>query len=165
MAEIRKILFKIILQVVDILCHCLDVMRRITLPGKKRKGNLLSSLFLLYVDIIESLDKFEHRSFRISVFFRKKYVRLGLILTASLLLVLSTFESGNTLDIVPKTNSYPEQVALMNQTVECQRTQRSDIKINTSIAPFHPDQYISILPFLEHDYSIKLYLFQRNFRI
>ncbi|HWJ30642.1 MAG TPA: hypothetical protein VNS32_29180 [Flavisolibacter sp.] len=165
MAEIRKILFKIILQVVDILCHCLDIMRRITLPGKKRKGNLLSSLFLLYVGIIESLDKFEHRSFRLSVFFRKKYVCLGLMLVASLLLVLSTFESGTTPGIVLKTDSYPKQVALMNQTVECQKTQRSDIKINTSIAPFYPDQCISFLSSPEHSYPVKLYLFQRNFRI
>ena len=37
MAEVRKILMKVVLLAVDLLLHCLEVLRQISLPGKKKE--------------------------------------------------------------------------------------------------------------------------------
>jgi hypothetical protein len=62
------------------------------LPNRKRKGNLLNTLFLFYIGFIENIQHFEHRRFKVADLFQHKLVRKGMMLFSFLLFLLTSFE-------------------------------------------------------------------------
>lgn len=92
MQEIKKIISKIFVLVLDILLFAFRILKQIVLPGKKRKGNILSSLFVFFVGTIERLFPFEHGFFKMAAIFKLKYLRQGVIIIGALLFLLSSFE-------------------------------------------------------------------------
>lgn len=92
MKDIKSIsgeLWRIIVRLFFLLCQ---LGRQVILPNRRRKGNLLNTLFLFYIGVIESIQHFEHRQFKLSELFQNKLVRRGLMLLSFLLFLLTSFE-------------------------------------------------------------------------
>ena len=69
-----------------------QLSKQIVLPNRKRKGNLLNVLFLLYIGIIETIQHFEHRQFKMADWFQNRLKRKGLMLCTFLLFFLTSYE-------------------------------------------------------------------------
>ena len=87
--SISKELWRIIVRLFFLLWQ---LGRQVVLPNRRRKGNLLNTLFLFYIGVIESIQHFEHRQFKLSDVFQNKLVRRGLMLFSFLLFLLTSFE-------------------------------------------------------------------------
>ncbi|QEC55701.1 hypothetical protein [Flavisolibacter ginsenosidimutans] len=70
----------------------IGLAKQAILPNRKRKGNLLNVLFLLYIGVIESVRDFEHRNFKMADLLQNRLVRKGLMLVTFLLYFLTSFE-------------------------------------------------------------------------
>jgi len=92
MTGLKKIACKIYLLVADILLLGFNLIKTLNIPTRKRKGNLLSSLFIFFIGLIEKLNLFEHGVFSIALLFKKKYVRKIILVIGFLLFLLSLFE-------------------------------------------------------------------------
>jgi hypothetical protein len=92
MSEIKKILSKLSLLTIDIFLFAFNTIRQITLPGKRKKGNLLSSLFIFFVGLIERLGSLEYGVFQAGNLLKQKYIKRSLLIIAGLLFLLSSFE-------------------------------------------------------------------------
>jgi cytochrome c biogenesis protein CcdA len=92
MKEIKNIICKIFVLVIDVLVFTYKTIGQIVLPTRKTKGNLLSSLFIFFIGIIERLNLFEHGIFSIPAFFRKRYVKQFIFIIGFILFLLSLFE-------------------------------------------------------------------------
>ncbi len=80
----------------DIFLLGYKVIKQLSLPNRTRKGNLLSSLFIFFIAIIERLNFFEHGIFSMAALFRNKYVKQTIFLVGFILFLLSLFEwTGN----------------------------------------------------------------------
>ena len=92
MNKIKKIAGKIILFIPDILLFAYHTVKEVVLPNRKRKGTIFSSFFIFFLGIIERLNHLEVGSFKPALFFKTKYVKQGVIIFASFLFLLSSFE-------------------------------------------------------------------------
>lgn len=92
MTELKNILSKVFALAVDIFLLSFYTIKQLVLPNRKRKGNLLSSLFIFFVGIVERLNYFEHSVFRMAAIFNKKYVRQTIFIIGGILFLLSLFE-------------------------------------------------------------------------
>lgn len=92
MHEIKKIIHKVCLLIIDILLFGYKTGKQIILPARRKKGNLLSSLFIFFVGIIERIGSFEHGVFRMAILLRQKYIKQSLLIVAGLLFLLSSVE-------------------------------------------------------------------------
>jgi hypothetical protein len=74
------------------------------LPSRKQKGNLLSSLFILIVGIIDRLAAFELSILRapklFPMLFRSKYVKQGLQIAAAIFFFVCAFEGSGRKDTI-----------------------------------------------------------------
>jgi hypothetical protein len=92
MLEIKKIIYKILLIILDIALFTFQTARQLVLPNTKRKGNILSSLFIFFIGIVERLNHFEHGFFKIANIFKLKYLKQTVLIVAAFLFFLSSFE-------------------------------------------------------------------------
>ena len=92
MNELRKIAYKVILLIWDVLVFTYQIVRKIILPNRRRKGNILSSLLSLFVGLMERILSFEKSILRQPVVFTHKYVRQALVIAAAFLFLISSFE-------------------------------------------------------------------------
>lgn len=92
MKEVRKIAQKVLVLVLDILLFTWQVIRRVLLPTRSRKGNVLSSLLTFFVGLLERIVSFEKSILERPVIFTHKYVKQGLIIVVGFLFLLSSFE-------------------------------------------------------------------------
>src|SRR5260221_2991442 len=90
--ELNTILKKIWLLISDIFVLSIRLGRQIILPKKKTKGNLLSTLLLFFIGIMERLQDFEHGAFKMTCFFQNKYIRRGFALITCLFSFLTSYE-------------------------------------------------------------------------
>ncbi len=114
MNEIKKIISKVFLLIIDILRFGNNTTRQVILPCKRKKGNLLSSLFIFFVGIIERLDNFEYGVFQMANLLRRKYVKQTLLIIAAILFLLSSFEwtggtnvNANSCDYITRISDTP----------------------------------------------------------
>lgn len=103
MSGIKKLISKVLGLFVDIFLLGYKTGRQIIFPGKRKKGNLLSSLFIFFVDLIERVGSFEHGLFRMTNLLRQKYIKQSLLIVAGLLFLLSSIEWSG--EIIPNTSS------------------------------------------------------------
>ncbi|MGZ3925028.1 MAG: hypothetical protein ACXVBJ_14745 [Flavisolibacter sp.] len=92
MKDIKSIsaeLWKLIVRTFYLL---LRLSRQIILPTRRRRGNVLNTLFLFYIGLIENIQHFEHRRFKLAEVIQNKVVRTGLMVFAFLLFLLTSFE-------------------------------------------------------------------------
>jgi len=92
MNELRKIAYKVLLLIWDILVFAYQIVKKIILPNRRRKGNVLSSLLTFAVGLLERIISFEKSLLRQPVVFTHKYVRQGSIIAVAFLFLLSSFE-------------------------------------------------------------------------
>ena len=92
MKSIQKIVQKALVFLTDILIFTWQVVRRVILPTRSRKGNVLSSLLTFFVGLLERIVSFEKSLLQRPVVFTHKYVKQGLIIAVGLLFLLSSFE-------------------------------------------------------------------------
>jgi hypothetical protein len=92
MKEVRKIADKVILLLMDILVFGYQIVRKVILPTRRRKGNILSSLLSFFVGLVERVLAFEKSILRQPIVFKHKYVKQGLVLAAGFLFLLSSIE-------------------------------------------------------------------------
>lgn len=87
--SISKKLWKLIARLFLLL---LQLSKQVVLPNRKRKGNILNTLFLFYIGAIESIQHFEHRQFKMANLFQNKLIRKGMMLFSFLLFLLTSYE-------------------------------------------------------------------------
>lgn len=92
MQEVKKIANKILLLLVDVVRFAFHTVKQVVLPNRKRKGNILSSLFIFFIGLMERLHQFEHGYFKPADVFKLKYLKQGIVITAAFLFFLSSFE-------------------------------------------------------------------------
>jgi hypothetical protein len=83
---------KVIFLILDILVFMYQIGKKVILPTRRRKGNVLSSLLSFFVGLVERVLSFEKSMLRQPVVFRHKYVRQILILVVGFLFLLSSIE-------------------------------------------------------------------------
>jgi hypothetical protein len=135
MNELKKILIKLLVLLADILLFGFNTVKQVVLPNRKRKGNLLSSLFIFFMGIIERLNCFEHGIFRTATFFKKKYVRQVIFIIGGILFLLSLFElTGDQSFVYSEATRYSEQLS----SNEVDYTEAKLVKI--SVLPDKPER-------------------------
>jgi len=92
MTDIKKIANKILFLILDLALFTFQTVKQVVLPNRKRKGNILSSLFDFFIGIIERLHQYESGYFKLANVFKLKYLKQGIIITAAFLFFLSSFE-------------------------------------------------------------------------
>jgi hypothetical protein len=90
--EFREIIQKVILLFMDILVFTYQIVRKVILPARGRKGNILSSLLAFFVGLMERVVSFEKSVVRQPVVFSHKYVKQGLVIAVGFLFLLSSVE-------------------------------------------------------------------------
>jgi len=111
MKEIQKIAQKVLILLLDILMFTWQVVRRVILPARGRKGNVLSSLLTFFVGLLERIVSFEKSILQQPVIFTHKYVKQGLIIAVGFLFLLSSFEWTIGPSPDASGNGSPEMVA------------------------------------------------------
>ena len=109
MANIKKLTGKILIIILDILLFSYSIARQIALPARGKKGNLLYSLFIFFVGVIERIGNFEHGVFHMANFFRRKYIKQSLLVVASVLFLLSSLEWTGEKILNSNSHNYIEQ--------------------------------------------------------
>jgi len=167
MNEIKKIISKIFLLIIDILLFAFDTGGQLILPRKGKKGNVLSTIFIFFTGIIERLDGFEYGVFRMANLLKQKYIKQSLLIIATLLFLLSSFEWTGEKNIYNNSSDYSVQLcqADVKETINCNRHQ----KIRYSNTPFVAKTYISsdriFYTNSTANSSLKRFLLIRNIRI
>ena len=92
MRETKKIVIKILCLLVDIFLLGIKIIKQIVLPGKSNNGNIISSVLVFFIGLVERLYLFEYGFFRMKNIFKLKYVRRGVIIIAGILFILASFE-------------------------------------------------------------------------
>jgi hypothetical protein len=92
MKEVQKIAQKALILLMDVLIFTWQVVRRVILPTRSRKGNVLSSVLTFFVGLLERIVSFEKSILQRPVVFTHRYVKQGLIIAVGFLFLLSSFE-------------------------------------------------------------------------
>ena len=109
MEELKKIVSNISRLIIDILLFGYNTTKQIILPGRRKKGNLFSSLFIFFVGIIERIGNFEHGVFRMANLLKQKYIKHSLLIVAGLLFLLSSIEWSGDKNINTNSGNYIAQ--------------------------------------------------------
>jgi hypothetical protein len=131
MKEVQKIAQKVLILLLDILLFTWQVVRRVMLPNRSRKGNVLSSLLTFFVGLLERVVSLEKSILQRPVVFTHKYVKQGLIIAVGFLFLLSSFEWTVGPSADANGNRSPEVVACMPvmATARTVRPRRVDFSV------------------------------------
>jgi hypothetical protein len=92
MNDVKKIANKILLLIIDLVGFTFQTVKQVVLPNRKRKGNILSSLFDFFIGIMERLQQFESGDLKLAHVFKLKYLKQGILITVAFLFFLSSCE-------------------------------------------------------------------------
>ena len=167
MNEIKKIIGEVYILIIDVFLFAFKTAKEIILPGKRRKGNLLSSLLIFFIGVVERLDGFEHGVFQMATLLRKKYIKQSLLVIASLLFLLSSLEWTKEKAFININTNRTEQVCnngIPKETVG----KRAEITRHSEVTSPYND-FPVCKNILQSDAaltpSVKTYLFIRSLRI
>jgi hypothetical protein len=105
----------------------------VSLPTLTRKGNLLSSLFLLFTGLTEQVISFAEavvrvpRTFQIPARFNnawafsRKYLRQAMLIATWALFILSSLEWTSSLPSATETTTVQQEASLTSPTNQCQK--------------------------------------------
>lgn len=117
--------------ITDLLTLVWRVVRTLALPTLTRKGNLLSSLYVLFTSVIEQVISFGEavarvpRNFELparlvhACGFSRKYLRQGMLIAAWALFILSSLEWSGSQRVVPELAA-AQQTTTVELTVNLQ---------------------------------------------
>ena len=77
---------------VSILLTGYQVIRKMILPGRNRKGNVLGSLFVFFIEIAQKIIAFEQEILQSSWLAKNRFVKQGLIIATAFLFLVSSVE-------------------------------------------------------------------------
>ncbi len=167
MCQFKKITIKILLLILDIFVLAYKIGKQIILPNKKRKGNILSSLYVFFIGTIEMLFNFEHGFFRLSSIFRQKHIKQGLIIIGAFLFLLSSIEwTGNEKQTIHRTGNSPEQIhSIVENNIFNKEEPISGYSEKIYLVEDYPEYRKNPIITNASKSSIKKYLLVRNIRI
>lgn len=164
MTELKKISYKIFVLLFNIILLTIGVIKDIVLPNRKRKGNILNSLFVFFIGIVEILDHFEYGIFQMTKIFKHRYVRQGVIIISVFLFLLSSFEWTREQEI-NMVNSKTNVVQLQQKvfrSIPLNKAAKATNWLKKSPLSLKPSANICLLPVKFIDSSpVKRYLFIR----
>lgn len=167
MSELKKIIDEVFILIIDVFLFAYKTAKEIILPGKRRKGNLLSTLLIFFIGVVERLDGFEHGVFRMANLLRKKYIKQSLLVFTFLLFLLSSLEWTKEKAFININTNRTEQVSnngISKETV-CKCAEITSHSEATSLySNFQVCRNISQSNILLPS-SVKTYLRIRNLRI
>jgi len=149
---------------IDILVFAFNVWKQVILPGKRKKGNVLSSLFIFFTGIVERIDSFEYGIFRMANVLKQKYIKQSLLLIAALLFLLSSFEWTGEKPIYNNSFGYTTQLCDTPIKVSVCNCCRTTIKSNVSEKTYHSDKKICLRRLIPNS-SLKRFLLIGNIRV
>ena len=168
MSDLKKIVTKVFILLLDIVLLTIRIITHIVLPNRKRKGNLLNSLFVFFVGTVEILNHFEYGIFQMAKVFKHKYVRQGVIIISAFLFLLSSFEwtraqeinisnsNANTVELQPK----------VFKSISFNKATKAAGCLNTFYIALRPSANICHLPNNSiYSTSVKRYLLIRSILI
>ncbi|MEO6868438.1 MAG: hypothetical protein ABI784_09785 [Ginsengibacter sp.] len=167
MTEIKKIFIKILLLVLDILVFGWYTIKKIILPGRNRKGNILSSLFTFFTGIVDRLNYFQHGTFNLASFTRRRYVRQTILIVGGILFLLSLFEWTGDQKLNYSPTRYTEQLpsaennAIANDQSDKLSTSFVDQSFKINYKNSCPSEFFSFTVIT----SVKKYLLVMSLRI
>lgn len=111
MKQLKKIITAFTILLHDAFFFMKRLLVHLALPGRKRKGNLLYSLFVFFTGTVELLNRFEKEAFQMATVFKQKHVRKGIIAITAFLFLLSSIEwTYGKQDKIHSTNLCAEQL-------------------------------------------------------
>ncbi len=168
MTELKKIVIKILLLILDILVFGWNTIKKIILPGRNRKGNILTTLFNFFVGIIYHLNYFQHGSFNMAVLTRKRYIKQTILIVGGILFLLSLLEwTGDQKLFYHSQTKYAEQLSPVdNYTISNDQSEEissspADENIKIKYREIRSTAYSSFT----FTTSVKKYLLIRSLRI
>lgn len=168
MSEIKKLSIKILTLIHDIFLLGYKMVRQLALPTKKRKGNILLSIFIFFLGIVERLNHFEHGFFSMAALLQQKYVKQSVFIIAGILFLLSSFEwSGEHGSAVTETGRNTEQLptpATKRITVD-KHDRIICYSKQTSLIEEYPALQSNLHNSIISTSSVKKYLLIHSFRI
>jgi hypothetical protein len=168
MAELKKISDKVLVLLFDIILLTIGVIKEIVLPNRKRKGNLLNSLFVFFVGTVEILDHFEYGIFQMTKIFKHKYIRQGVIIISAFLFLLSSFEwtREQEINIAHSNSNVIELPQKALKSIPFNKAKRATNWFKKTSLALKPSANICLLPGNFIDSSpVKRYLFIRSILI
>lgn len=167
MTEIKKIFIKILLLVLDILVFGWNTLKKVILPGRNRKGNILTNLFTFFAGTVDRLNYFHHGSFDMASFTRNRYVRQTILIVGGILFVLSLLEWSGDQKLSYSPTKYAEQLSPVDNNaisnVQSGETARCPADFTTKIK-FRVTHSTTCSPFT-FTIPVKKYLLIRSLRI
>lgn len=165
MKEIRKITGKISFFIIDILVFAFEICKQIVLPGKREKGNLLSSLFIFFTGLIEKLGNFEYGIFRTADLLKLKYIKQSLLIVATFLFLVSSFEWTGEKNIYDNSSGYATEVShTSSKTITVFNPCETTIYSNALAKSYRINQQVCLRNSIETSPAKRFLLF-RNIRI
>ena len=160
--KLRPYFFPVATFITGLLTLVWRVVRSLVLPTLTRKGNLLSSLYVLFTSIIEQVISFGEavarvpRTFELPArldkawLFSRKYLRQGMLVAAWALFILSSFEWSGSQRVVPE-QAAAQQTTPVEQPVRTKvyigQRQRAVADNEQGMAPVtQPTLQLSISP-------------------
>lgn len=146
--------------ITDLLTLGMRVIRQLTLPTLTRKGNLLSSLFVLFTGLIEQVISFGEAVARVpgtfelparlekAWMFGRKYLRQGMLIAAWALFILSSLEWSGGQRVVPE-QAAAQQTTTVELAVSAQtnQSQKAVANYEQGMAPVaRPARNLSLSP-------------------
>ena len=167
MNEIKKIIHKVYLLIIDILRFSYKTVSQVILPNRRKKGNLLSILFNLFVGIIERVAGFEHGVFLMANILKRKYIKQSLLIVTGFLFLLTSVEWTGDKNINTNSGDY---IAQFSNTVlkKVKHNNQKQVIVNsktTYIASIYPAYKNILLSSTPHTSSVKAFLAIHCFRI
>ena len=168
MTGLKKILNKIFVFLVDIILLTIDVIKHIVLPNRKRKGNILNSILVFFIGLIEILNHFEYGFFQMSKIFEHRYIRQGVIIITAFLFLLSSLEwtRGQGINIGNSSTTAIQSQPKAFKSISFKKVTKATNWLKRTSLAFKPLANICLLPdTLIHFPSIKSYLLIRSILI
>ena len=82
--------------VIELVFFSIAVTSQIILPGKKTKGNLLTTLFIFFSSLLERIGHVQYNGCGLRILTEKKHARKLLLVVASFIFFLFSFELSTT---------------------------------------------------------------------
>ncbi|HZI69416.1 MAG: hypothetical protein ACTHK8_02190 [Ginsengibacter sp.] len=169
MQPVKKIACKVSILLLEIILLVITTAGDLILPGKKRKGNILSSLFDFFVGSIEILNRFEIGLFQVAKIFRQKHVKQAIVIASAFLFLLTTFEWAPVVDQGLSYTGFKTEVPVADTPI-AKNSERSKATNTSYFFPAHitVSAYPDCLSFFKISHSpkpVKRFLFIRSILI
>lgn len=169
MKQLKKIITAVTILLRDAFFFMKSLLMHLVLPGRKRKGNILSSLFVFFVGTVELLGRFEKEAFQMAALVKQKHIRKGIIAVTAFLFLLSSVEwTYCKEDKIHSSNLRTEQLqAAASEKILLNKKTGilSSLDTKNVVSEIHPKQ-VFLLPGQSPDPSrVKRYLLIRSLLI